>query len=108
MVYLKMGWMAEADCKNEDPEIFFNTRDKAGIARAKEVCNGCNARFKCDEYAESLDMVEFKSAGIRLDGVWSGRTKKERVSELPNAEAVERRGFAPNQGPRRRRGRSVL
>jgi WhiB family redox-sensing transcriptional regulator len=71
----EMDWVVDAPCSNTDPEVFFPDRgDPLGkIARARAVCDGCEIREQCLEYALSADPVDDW-------GIWAGTTKDERVA----------------------------
>ncbi|MGI8663714.1 MAG: WhiB family transcriptional regulator [Acidimicrobiales bacterium] len=61
-------WRHQCACRGLDPEIFFPVSDEEAEV-AKAVCGGCVVREACLEYA----------LGCReRDGVWGGRTEKER------------------------------
>ena len=63
-------WHNRAACKGLDPSIFFPaTEDEADAEQAKEVCMQCPVREACLEYALSVR---------EKDGVWGGRTERER------------------------------
>jgi WhiB family redox-sensing transcriptional regulator len=61
-------WQQSALCAQTDPEAFFP--DKGGsVWRAKRICQGCEVRTECLEYA--LDHDE-------RFGVWGGMSERER------------------------------
>jgi WhiB family redox-sensing transcriptional regulator len=63
-----LSWQQDALCTQTDPEMFFP--EKGGSpADAKRVCDGCDVRERCLQYA--LDNNE-------RFGVWGGKTKSER------------------------------
>lgn len=43
-------WMASANCRGADPELFFPNMGDSGT-RAKVICAGCIVRTQCLEYA---------------------------------------------------------
>ncbi|HEV2785080.1 MAG TPA: WhiB family transcriptional regulator [Solirubrobacteraceae bacterium] len=62
------GWMAKARCREYDPEQFF-VRGAAQSKRAVRVCEHCDVRTACLQYA--LDnQIEF--------GIWGGLTERQR------------------------------
>lgn len=65
---MNSSWSARAACHGIDPRIFFPADDDdAGAAKA--VCAECVVREPCLEYA----------LGSReREGVWGGRTERER------------------------------
>jgi WhiB family redox-sensing transcriptional regulator len=64
------AWMAQAVCKEVDPELFFvSDHDTLGVRRAKNVCATCPVRAECAGYA--IQRVE-------LQGIWGGLTTRER------------------------------
>lgn len=61
-------WQERAVCRSTDPEAFFP--EKGGSTReAKKVCNACDVRSECLQYA--LDHEE-------RFGVWGGLSERER------------------------------
>ena len=69
------GWLEQAACSDEDPELFFPISAKgAGLAQAAEakaVCAGCPVRDACLDYALATD---------QRAGIWGGLTEEERHS----------------------------
>jgi WhiB family redox-sensing transcriptional regulator len=61
-------WMADAKCKDMDPDIFFPS-DGVGVQAAQRICAECNVRLQCLEYA---------LAGHIDHGVWGGASERER------------------------------
>jgi WhiB family redox-sensing transcriptional regulator len=63
------SWMAEGNCRNYPPAVFFPS-DGVGVDRARKICsNDCPVAAKCLEYA--LDQ--------RIEhGVWGGCSERER------------------------------
>lgn len=62
-----MSWRLLANCAGQHPDAFFpEPADKAGLAAAQAVCDGCAVRVECHAFAES--------EGI-LDGVWGGEPR---------------------------------
>jgi len=68
------GWMSQAACQGEDPELFFPIAATGPalqqISAAKLVCAGCAVRAMCLSYG-----VETSQAGI-----WGGTTSEERLA----------------------------
>jgi WhiB family redox-sensing transcriptional regulator len=68
-----MDWVHRAQCKDEDPELFFpigNTGPAAlQIASAKAVCAQCDVRMECLEWS----MTTGQDAGV-----WGGLSEEER------------------------------
>jgi WhiB family redox-sensing transcriptional regulator len=65
-------WMALAKCRDMDPSLFFPS-DAGGERAAQRICAVCPVKIPCLEY--SLDN--------RIDdGVWGGRSERERHSLL--------------------------
>lgn len=64
MSFQDFDWMAEALCKDEDPELFF-PRQGPGAKRAARVCAECPVMVQCGEYAEATDSL----------GVWGGKNR---------------------------------
>ena len=72
-----LRWQDKALCAQVDPEIFFP--EKGGSTReAKRVCQGCDVRAECLDYAlEHEDVGRF--------GIWGGLSERERRSLRPSA-----------------------
>jgi len=57
-------------CAKVDPEIFFPASiDRAGIARAKAICDTCNFIEEC------LSSVIWEP---NVEGIWGGTTPRQR------------------------------
>lgn len=65
-------WMAAAECRDHDPELFFPNQTGNGarqaVARAAVVCRSCPVVVECGQYARSLN-VPF--------GVWGGSLRAQ-------------------------------
>ena len=62
------AWYADALCAQTDPEAFFP--EKGGSTReAKRVCQSCDVRAECLEYALAHD---------ERFGIWGGLSERER------------------------------
>jgi len=54
----------------ENPDMFFpHPSDRAGIAAAKEICNGCPVLVECLRYAVRKP---------NLQGIWGATTQRQR------------------------------
>ena len=63
-----LGWQADALCAETDPEAFFP--EKGGSTRAaKRICDSCEVRQQCLEYALEND---------ERFGIWGGLSERER------------------------------
>lgn len=68
-----LGWVDDAACRDEDPELFFPVSDMGPgsqqAAQAKAVCARCPVRDRCLSYAldNGLDF-----------GIFGGLTQEER------------------------------
>lgn len=70
MTATTVHWRQLAECRGEDPELFFPSRSKGAQARnAKEVCGRCLVREPCAAWAIEVG-VEY--------GVWGGTTAADR------------------------------
>lgn len=68
------SWQHRAECKTEDPELFFPIGEKTRVAllqieEAKSVCRRCDVREVC--LSEALE------SGLD-HGVWGGMSEGER------------------------------
>jgi WhiB family redox-sensing transcriptional regulator len=61
-------WQAKARCTGVDPEIFFPERGGSS-KKAREVCDLCEVRMQCLEYALN-NKEQF--------GIWGGTSERER------------------------------
>jgi WhiB family redox-sensing transcriptional regulator len=76
-------WTERALCAQTDPEAFFP--EKGGSTReAKRICQGCEVRDECLEYA--------LENGIRF-GVWGGLSELERRKLKPASPTRPQRFF---------------
>ena len=63
-----LGWQERALCAQTDPEAFFP--EKGGSTReAKRICQGCEVKSECLEYALHND---------ERFGIWGGLSERER------------------------------
>ena len=63
-----LAWQQRALCAQTDPEAFFP--EKGGSTReAKRVCQACEVRLECLEYALAHD---------ERFGIWGGMSERER------------------------------
>ncbi|MFD2674543.1 WhiB family transcriptional regulator [Gulosibacter bifidus] len=63
-----LAWQADALCAQTDPEAFFP--EKGGSTRdAKMICQSCEVRAQCLEYALERD---------ERFGIWGGYSERER------------------------------
>jgi WhiB family redox-sensing transcriptional regulator len=64
----EQGWQERALCAQTDPEAFFP--EKGGSTReAKRICQSCEVRAECLEYALAHD---------ERFGIWGGMSERER------------------------------
>lgn len=66
-----MPWVADAACRDADPEIFFIGRGDPGV-EAKAYCAACPVRSEC---------LDFAIDGGERHGIWGGMTTKQRRVE---------------------------
>jgi len=62
------NWMNDARCKGMDTELFFPFEHESNRP-AKEVCESCDVREKCLNYALDHNITY---------GVWGGKSERER------------------------------
>lgn len=68
---LRTEWMGRAACHNVSPDIFFPNSDKdPKTEAAKKVCQGCEVRVECLDYALKNHIEH---------GVWGGCSEQERI-----------------------------
>lgn len=64
------AWRADALCAQTDPEAF--TPDVGGTTvPARSICERCEVRAECLEYALANDL---------RDGIWGGLSSRQRAS----------------------------
>jgi WhiB family redox-sensing transcriptional regulator len=67
-----MDWRHKAECRKEDPELFFPVGTSgpalAQIVKAKAVCRRCPVSQECLAWALASGQ----------DGIWGGTTEDER------------------------------
>ena len=95
-------WWELAACQGTDPDLFFPV-SAAGparrqVVRAKAVCEGCDVRQLCLDYALATRQVH---------GVWGGLTEDERrgLAAMFRADEMRRASLAataigPSSGTR--------
>ena len=76
------GWVDDAACSAEDPELFFPERNSYA-REAKAVCAACPVLEACRDYA--------LTSPVGLAGVWGGTTEQER--RYRHVETPRRPGF---------------
>jgi WhiB family redox-sensing transcriptional regulator len=65
---METTWMAEGNCADKPPSLFFPS-DGVGVDVARKVCMDCPVKAPCLEYA----------LANRIDhGVWGGTSERER------------------------------
>lgn len=62
-------WLDGAECKGVDPAIFFPEKYESTHKQAKAICQACDVRVECLQYA--LDTGE-------RHGIWGGVSERER------------------------------
>lgn len=63
-------WQKSGLCNQTDPESFYP--EKGGsVKHAKQICQGCEVRSEC---------LEFALANNEVFGVWGGLTVEERIA----------------------------
>lgn len=72
------SWMAEGNCRNYPPSVFFPS-DGVGVDRARKICAGCPVLGTCLEYALA-ERIEH--------GVWGGCSERERRRILKRRRLV--------------------
>jgi WhiB family redox-sensing transcriptional regulator len=82
-------WRANSSCRDTDPDLFFpvGTTGPAleQIASAKAVCNSCEAKEPCLEFALTTNQDS---------GVWGGTSEEERRKLRRAWVAQQRRAAA--------------
>ena len=65
---MNLSWRQRASCRGVDPDVFYPISDEEA-EEAKAICDQCQVRQPCLEYA---------LANRERDGVWGGATERER------------------------------
>lgn len=73
-----MEWMLQAKCRGVSATEFFPS-DGSGVERAMRVCQGCDVRDECLEYALEQRIEH---------GVWGGASERERRRILKSRAAT--------------------
>jgi WhiB family redox-sensing transcriptional regulator len=64
------AWVLEGACIDEDPNLFFPGPGELNTERAaKAICDRCDVKDKCLEYAMSR---------VQVFGIWGGMNERER------------------------------
>lgn len=66
----EIAWQKEANCKGVDPDLFFPGRGESKH-EAQRVCNKCDVRQECLEFALSYK-------GANPPGIWGGESEGAR------------------------------
>ena len=61
-------WREFAECRSEDPEIFFSNEPSA-VIQAKFICQACEVTDECLQYAIETNQNVY---------TWGGKTESER------------------------------
>lgn len=77
-----LDWKADAACRTTDPDVFYPSFPDDEAA-AKAICDRCDARGACLEYALNTNESE---------GIWGGLNERERLRERRRRLA---RGWKP-------------
>lgn len=79
-------WLAAGACVSADPDLFFPVATGEAGARqaaaAQRICDRCQVRRQCLEYAMSNG---------QMHGVWGGTTAEERVRVRRQRASARRR-----------------
>ncbi len=69
--YVDRAWMTDAACLDTDTDLFFPSEGstRGHVNRAVSVCERCNVRDECLDYALRWKLQ---------DGVWGGLSASER------------------------------
>ena len=74
MIEYRTDWRAASACLNTDPDVFFpvavGTASTKQVARALRICDGCQVRRQC---------LDFALRSGEKDGIWGGTTPEDRV-----------------------------
>ncbi|MCL2582846.1 MAG: WhiB family transcriptional regulator [Streptosporangiales bacterium] len=74
MLPYRTDWIEAAACLDADPELFFPVAaGEAGerqASRAQRICDHCQVRRECLEYAMS---------NSQMHGIWGGTTPEDRI-----------------------------
>lgn len=74
------AWMADARCAEVGPELFFPPPDQGAAAQvlaAKRVCNSCEVKDECLEYALRTKLSLSDGEQGWISGVWGGLSSGE-------------------------------
>jgi len=78
----QLSWQDYANCRGADADLFFPERG-ASTRKAKAICNACEVKGECLDYA----IVNGEKFGI-----WGGMSERER-RRVRRQRALERRGL---------------
>jgi WhiB family redox-sensing transcriptional regulator len=67
----RMEWAVGALCAQTDPHLWHPDKHEPTSKQAKWICGRCESLAACDAYA---------LADRSLEGVWGGRTQRERTA----------------------------
>jgi len=75
------AWQSTGNCLDKDPDLFFPERG-ASTRAAKAICNACEVRVECLEFALE-NRISF--------GIWGGKSGRERRLMLRSRREVSQR-----------------
>jgi len=81
LAHTRDPWMADAACKDEDPDDWYERGESDHYAHARTVCATCPVATWCLDYA--LRHEQGRGVSYRA-GLWAGTTPQERASADPS------------------------
>lgn len=80
----RYAWMADALCAQADPDAWQPDGKGAKYVQAKAICERCPVQADCDAHADNLHAYD----GLAMNGMWAGRSKKQRHDQRRMGEAA--------------------
>lgn len=79
-------WESMADCRDSDPEAWFNedSRNRKLDQKVRDICGSCAVRLDC-----LVAALEYEKSGEEVYGVWGGLSKQEREELNVDGELME-------------------
>ncbi|EFE65838.1 predicted protein [Streptomyces viridosporus ATCC 14672] len=77
------SWLDEALCAQTDPHLWTDVPTGGGYTKARRICQRCPVLAACEAHADWLE-----ERGLGIDGMWAGKTRRERRHEQQLEEAA--------------------
>ncbi|MET9445535.1 WhiB family transcriptional regulator [Streptomyces sp. NPDC006610] len=77
------SWLDQALCAQIGPHLWTDVPKGGGYAEARRICQRCPVLAACEAHADRL-----ARQGIPVDGMWAGKTSRQRRRRQQIGEAA--------------------